>query len=151
MEETRGGCTVAEVITDVLIRSCRVEVGLTVDGAVSTAAGTPAWVTAAGEGWYRSVAAVLTARRSYAARNSWIRSLMSEGAGRQEVPGARAAIRARSGLAPGSPAPGSCRGGRQGTLIGGSRRSVSREAAVTRMYQRGRPAPLPSWEGGEGR
>jgi len=38
---------------------------------------------------------------------------------------ARAAIWAHSGLAPGSPAPGSCCGGRPGTLIGGSRRSVS--------------------------
>ena len=40
-----------------------------------------AWVTAAGEGWCRIITAVLIARRSYAARNSWIRLLMSEGAG----------------------------------------------------------------------
>jgi len=38
---------------------------------------------------------------------------------------ARAAIRARSGLAAGTPVPGSRRGGRPGTLIGGSRRGVS--------------------------
>ena len=80
-----------------------------------------AWVTAAGGGWCWIITAVLVARRSYAARNSWIRLLMPEGAGRSRSsrPGsARAAIRARSGLAPGSPAPGSCRGGRLGTLIG---------------------------------
>jgi len=40
-----------------------------------------AWVTAAVEGWCRIITAVLMARRSYAARNSWIRLLMPEGAG----------------------------------------------------------------------
>lgn len=38
-------------------------------------------MTAAGEGWCRIITAVLMARRSYAARNSWIRLLMPEGAG----------------------------------------------------------------------
>ena len=42
--------------------TCRVEVGLAVDGAVSAAAGTPSWATAAGEGWYRIITAVLTVR-----------------------------------------------------------------------------------------
>lgn len=40
-----------------------------------------AWVTAAVEGWCRIITGVLMARRSYAARNSWIRLLMPEGAG----------------------------------------------------------------------
>ena len=39
-------------------------------------------MTAAGDGWCRIITAVLMmARRSYAARNSWIRLLMPEGAG----------------------------------------------------------------------
>jgi hypothetical protein len=38
-------------------------------------------VIAVGEGWCRMITAVLIARRSYAARSSWIRLLMSEGAG----------------------------------------------------------------------
>ena len=107
------------------------------------------WVTAAGEGWRRIITAVLIARRSYAARNSWIRLLMPEGAGpsrsSRRLDQSRAAIRARSGLAPGSPAPGSCRGGRPGTLIGNRRIAAQpvRAAVVTRMYQPGRPAPLP--------
>jgi hypothetical protein len=89
-----------------------------------------AWVIAAGEGWCRIIAAVLIARRSYAARNSWIRLLMSEGAGpSRSSPGGSISPGLRSGPAvvwhPVHPAPGSCRDGRPGTLIGGSRRSVS--------------------------
>jgi hypothetical protein len=62
---------------------------------------------------------------------------------------AQAAIRARSGLASGSPAPGHA----AAAVRALDRRTVAqrvRAAAVTRMYQRGRLAPLPGIRVNEG-
>ncbi len=129
--------------------SCRVEVRLTVDGAVSAATGTPEVGLGdhAREGWCRIITAVLIARRSYAARNSWIRLLMLDGAGpsgssrRLDEPGLR------SGPAviwhPGSPCSWVMPRRPSGHL---NRRMAAQRvwaAAVTRMYQHGRPDPLP--------
>jgi hypothetical protein len=58
-----------------------------------------AWVTAVGEGWCRMITAVLTARRSYAARSSWIGLLMSEGAGPSGSPWRLDQLGLRSGAA----------------------------------------------------
>ena len=67
----------------------------------------------------RMITAALTARRSYAARSSWIGLLMSEGAGPSAVPGASTG----SGCAPGPQWPGTwfacsweCRCSRPGPL-----------------------------------
>ena len=112
-------------------RSCRVEVRLTVDGAVSAAAGTPE-VGLGDRGRGRLVPDHHRCVDSEAELRcqEFLDSLVDVGGcwAVKKFPAprsARAAIQARSGLASGSPAPGSCRGGRPGTLIGGSRRSVS--------------------------
>ena len=57
-----------------------------------------AWVTVAWDARCRIITAVLMAGRSHAAANSWIRLLVSEVPGRQEVPGASIG----SGCDPGS-------------------------------------------------
>ena len=114
------------------VRFCRVEVRLTVDGAVSAAAGTPE-VGLGDRGRGRLVPdhhRCVDDGEGELRCQEFLDALVDAG-GCWAVkkflapPSARAAIRARSGLAPGSPAPGSWRGGRPGTLIGGSRRSVS--------------------------
>ena len=132
-----------------IYRFCRVEVRLTVDGAVSAAAGTPeVGLGDRGRGRLVPDHHRCVDREAELRCQEFLDSLVDVGGcwAVKKFPASRSA-RARSGPAvawhPGSPAPGSCRGGRPGTLIGGSRRSVSRAAAVTRMYQRGRRAPLP--------
>ena len=105
-----------------------------------------AWVTAAGECWGRIITAVLIAGRSDAARNTWIRLLMSEGAGpsrssrRLDQPGLRS-----------RPAvvwhPVHVFLGHAGAAVWHLNRRIAaqrvRAAAVRRTYQHGRPAPLP--------
>jgi hypothetical protein len=99
-------------------------------------------VIAVGEGWCRMITAVLIARRSYAARSSWIRLLMSEGAG---PPGSSRRLDS-SDCDPGAAVawyPVHLLRGHaaavRGRSIGGSARRVQ-ATAVRRMYQRGRPA-----------
>ena len=105
-----------------------------------------AWVTAAGKARCQIITAVLIARRGYAARNSWIRLLMSEGAGPSRSPRRLDQLGLRSGpavvwhpvhLLLGMPRQPS---GHLNRRIAAQR---VRAAAVTRMYQRDRPAPLP--------
>jgi hypothetical protein len=105
-----------------------------------------AWATAAGKARCRISTAVLIAGRGYAARNSWIRLLMSEVLGRQEVPGASIS----SGCDPGPQWPGTrftCSWVIPRRPSGHLYRRIAaqrvRAAAVMRMYQRGRLAPLP--------
>jgi hypothetical protein len=131
-----------------IYRFCRVEVRLTVDGAVSAAAGTPeVGLGDRGRGRLVPDHHRCVDREAELRCQEFLDSLVDVGGcwAVKKFPAprsARAAIRARSGLAPGSPAPGSCRGGRPGTFTG-DRGAACRAAAVTRMYQRGRPAPLP--------
>jgi hypothetical protein len=103
-------------------------------------------VTAAGEGWCRIITAVLMARRSYAARNSWIRLLMPEGAGpsrssrRLHQPGLRSGPQWSGTWFTCSWVMARRPSGHLDRRIAAQR---VRAAAVTRMYQHGRHAPLP--------
>ena len=128
----------------------RVEVRLTFDGAVSAVAGTPEvglGDTAAGEGWCRIITAVLIARRELRCQEFADSLVDVEGCWAvKEFPAprsARAAIRARSGLAH----PVHLLLGHPVAAVRAPDRRIAaqrvRAAAVTRMYQRGRPAPLP--------
>ena len=97
------------------------------------------------EGWCRIITAVLVARRSYAARNSRIRLLMPEGAGLSRSSRCLDRLGLRFGgqwsgtrftcswVMPRRPS------GHLNWRIAAQR---VRAAAVTRMYQRGRLAPL---------
>ena len=128
---------------------CRVEVRLTVDGAVSAAAGTPEvglgdrgrgrlvpdyrrWVDSEAELRCREfLDSLVDAGRCWAVKKF------------PALGSARAATRARSGLASGF----TCSWVMPRRPSGHLNRRIAaqrvRAAAVTRMYQRGRPAPLP--------